>query len=85
MSHDHFQCHMIKLFHHFRDKGQSKYGILQMQWTTDVPVPVSHDTYPERYSSMSDATSTLGGSSTGTHSIKRPLPSIVHKYANTER
>ena len=56
-----------------------------MQWTTAVPVPVSHDTYPERYSSMSDATSTLGGSSTGTYSIKRPLPSIVHKYANTER
>ena len=67
------------------DKGQSKYGILQMQWTTAVPVPVSHDTYPERYSSMSDATSTLGGSSIGTYSIERPLPSIVHKYANTER
>ncbi|XP_071149702.1 uncharacterized protein [Mytilus edulis] len=70
------------------DKGQSKYGILQMQWTTAIPAPVSRNHYPERYSAMSgmsDATSELGGSTVRSVQSKCHLPAIIEKYGRSER
>ncbi|XP_063412216.1 uncharacterized protein LOC134695011 isoform X2 [Mytilus trossulus] len=70
------------------DKGQSKYGILQMQWTTAIPAPVSRNHYPERYSAMSgvsDATSELGGSTVRSVRSKCHLPAIIEKYGRSER
>lgn len=77
-------------FHFIRNHGQSQYGILSMQWITDIPVSnVPHTSTPRLHPRSESSTSQVTERSLDAYTVKSMgrntsrLPRLAQKYSKT--